>query len=417
MKKMKSVFLVTAVSILTLFPFSYNGNSVFAKEVSISEADISEDYSDQSVVEVTDESLANLALNFAKEFKGTEDLMVSSIIPIYDKENQIISYSVDFVKDNVSHGYVLIDLRMDGSYISQFSIEPGAKSLYESLADKSDTEVGENEEPYLIETFPTEYNLVIEDDDEVINTNGETFSISEFEEYTEKVKPIAEREILNSAARNSRSAKYEHASAVFTNYPSNLNLTSSHYLRMFNALSQSRSERTASKYACAVHAMAIIACSYRLYNSANDAELRSAYNSLWNYSGTTVYSTSNGISYGGTQPNRIGPALVSYARDKGMNLTSQRIVSPTFSDIQTRIAQSYPVAFTYFYYKPNGTVEGHTVFAQGVLSGTINGAQTNFLVVADGWYDSATYFNYTSIPRTLQSYEITGWSGSKLFHF
>jgi hypothetical protein len=161
---------------------------------------------------------------------------------------------------------------------------------------------------------------------------------------------------------------------------------------MFNALSQSRSERTASKYACAVHAMAIIACSYRLYNSANDAELRSAYNSLWNYSGTTVYSTSNGISYGGTQPNRIGPALVSYARDKGMNLTSQRIVSPTFSDIQTRIAQ-------------------------GALSGTINGAQTNFLVVADGWYDSATYFNYTSIPRTLQSYEITGWSGSKLFHF
>lgn len=417
MKKMKCIFLKTVVSLFTLFFFSYNENSVFAREVSISEADISEDYSDQSVVDVTDESLANLALIFAKEFKGTEGLVVSSIIPIYDTENQIISYSVDFVKDNVSYGYVLIDLRMEGSYISQFSIEPGAQSLYESLADKTDIQGIENEEPYLIETFPTEYNLVIENDDEVINTNGETFSISEFEEYTEKVKPIAEREMLNSATRNSRSTKYEHASSVFSNYPSNLNLSSSHYLRMFNSLTQGRSERAAGKYACAVHAMATIACSYRLYNSANDAELRTAYNSLWNYSGTTVSSTSNGISYGGTQPSRIGPALVSYARDKGMNLTSQRIISPSFSDIQTRIAQSYPVAFTYFYYRPNGTVGGHTVFAQGALSGTINGAQTNFLVVADGWYDSATYFNYTSIPRTLQSYEITGWSGSKLFQF
>lgn len=139
--------------------------------------------------------------------------MVFSIIPIYDTENQIISYSVDFIKDNVSHGYVLIDLRMEGSYISQFSIEPGAKSLYESLADKTDIEVGENEEPYLIETFPTEYNLVIEHDDEVINTNGETFSISEFEECTEKVKPIAEREIGSSTTGNSRSTKYELASS------------------------------------------------------------------------------------------------------------------------------------------------------------------------------------------------------------
>ena len=73
-----------------------------------------------------------------------------------------------------------------------------------------------------------------------------------------------------------------------------------------------------------------------------------AYNSLWNYSGTTVSSTNNGISYGGTQPDQIGPALVKYAKDKSVSLTYQRKVSPSFSDIQTKIAQSYPVAFTYF---------------------------------------------------------------------
>ena len=35
--------------------------------------------------------------------------------------------------------------------------------------------VDNTEESYLIETFPTEYNLVVEDKDSVISTNGENF--------------------------------------------------------------------------------------------------------------------------------------------------------------------------------------------------------------------------------------------------
>ena len=275
--------------------------------------------------------------------------------------------------------------------------------------------VDNTEESYLIETFPTEYNLVVEDKDSVISTNGENFSLNEFEKYVEEVQPVAEMEIEHFSRYNSRSTKYDHASAVFSNYPSNLHLTSAHYLAMFNALSQSRSEKATGKYACAVHALATISSSYRFFNSGNDSELKVAYNSLWNYSGTTVSSTNNGISYGGTQPDQIGPALVKYAKDKSVSLTYKRKVSPSFSDIQTKIAQSYPVAFTYFYYKPNGSIGGHTVFTQGALSGTMNGAQANFIVVADGWYENATYLNYSTIPKTLQSYEISSWTGKKLF--
>ena len=58
-------------------------------------------------------------------------MVVSSIIPIYDTEEKIISYSVDFIKEGVTHGYVIIDLRMEGTYIAQFSIELGSKSLYD----------------------------------------------------------------------------------------------------------------------------------------------------------------------------------------------------------------------------------------------------------------------------------------------
>lgn len=412
---MKKISRILWVMVTSCFVFLYTEKSTNAKEVSISEADISENYSEQSAVEITDESLANLALNFAKEFKGTEDLVVSSIIPIYDTEEKIISYSVDFIKEGVTHGYVIIDLRMEGTYIAQFSIELGSKSLYDFLADKSQMKVDNTEESYLIETFPTEYNLVVEDKDSVISTNGENFSLNEFEKYVEEVQPVAEMEIEHFSRYNSRSTKYDHASAVFSNYPSNLHLTSAHYLAMFNALSQSRSEKATGKYACAVHALATISSSYRFFNSGNDSELKVAYNSLWNYSGTTVSSTNNGISYGGTQPDQIGPALVKYAKDKSVSLTYQRKVSPSFSDIQTKIAQSYPVAFTYFYYKPNGSIGGHTVFTQGALSGTMNGAQANFIVVADGWYENATYLNYSTIPKTLQSYEISSWTGKKLF--
>ncbi len=45
----------------------------------------------------------------------------------------------------------------------------------------------------------------------------------------------------------------------------------------------------------------------------------------------------------------------------------------------------------------------------------MNGAQANFIVVADGWYENATYLNYSTIPKTLQSYEISSWTGKKLF--
>lgn len=45
----------------------------------------------------------------------------------------------------------------------------------------------------------------------------------------------------------------------------------------------------------------------------------------------------------------------------------------------------------------------------------MNGAQANFIVVADGWYENATYLNYSKIPKTLQSYEISSWTGKKLF--
>lgn len=128
---MKKISRILWVMVTSCFVFLYTEKSTNAKEVSISEADISENYSEQSAVEITDESLANLALNFAKEFKGTEDLVVSSIIPIYDTEEKIISYSVDFIKEGVTHGYVIIDLRMEGTYIAQFSIELGSKTLYD----------------------------------------------------------------------------------------------------------------------------------------------------------------------------------------------------------------------------------------------------------------------------------------------
>lgn len=101
---MKKISKILWVMVTSCFVFLYTEKSTNAKEVSISEADISENYSEQSAVEITDESLANLALNFAKEFKGTEDLVVSSIIPIYDTEEKIISYSVDFIKEGVTHG-------------------------------------------------------------------------------------------------------------------------------------------------------------------------------------------------------------------------------------------------------------------------------------------------------------------------
>ncbi|MGM0123557.1 hypothetical protein IGI37_000929 [Enterococcus sp. AZ194] len=97
---------------------------------------------------------------------------------------------------------------------------------------------------------------------------------------------------------------------------------------------------------------------------------------------------------GATLTKNIGPALVSYAKEKGVTLKQTTTQSPSFSLIQTAIAQSYPVALSVIYNKKDGGVSGHTVFVQGAMTGKRGKTTNNFIALANGWTASATYMNY-----------------------
>lgn len=142
-------------------------------------------------------------------------------------------------------------------------------------------------------------------------------------------------------------------------------------------------------------------------NQFDDTQLKAAYTSLWDYSGTSVVKNLNGLSYGTTNTSMIGLALQCYTASKGVNISYNNYTCPTFSTISTAIKAKQPVSLNVFYTKPNGQVEGHTVFVQGIMSGTSGGKYYNFVVM----YDGRTVLNILIIvPSTLKNYSATTFS-------
>lgn len=99
------------------------------------------------------------------------------------------------------------------------------------------------------------------------------------------------------------------------------------YLDEFLAFSEDYIEDQTAHYACAISAL--YACA-AYYGALNFADVSGDYLGLWEATGTSVSSTSNGITYGITDVYNVGPGFVSFCADKGVTVSQNTVDSPSY---------------------------------------------------------------------------------------
>ena len=93
------------------------------------------------------------------------------------------------------------------------------------------------------------------------------------------------------------------------------------------AFSEDYIEDQTAHYACAISAL--YACA-AYYGALNFADVSGDYLGLWEATGTSVSSTSNGITYGITDVYNVGPGFVSFCADKGVTVSQNTVDNPNY---------------------------------------------------------------------------------------
>lgn len=171
----------------------------------------------------------------------------------------------------------------------------------------------------------------------------------------------------------------------------------------FTSLSESYVEQVLNRYACSVSAMYITGMALMIpmgsYNTLD------AYKKLWELSDTTPALTPGTPAttvYGTTAWENVGPALSAYAASQGVSLIQSTVAKPSFSQFKQHVDKGRLSIFSSGKL-PNGAI-GHSVSIQGYgqMLRKSDNSNIDFLFIADGWHDSAIYFNY--IPSQFTSH-------------
>lgn len=400
---MKNLLKMKMLGILFSGILLLNGTAVSASPVFYTENNT---VKIENTTKVSQEVYARIALDFATGILPEKNFSVTEMTPVVNSNNEIFAYDCKISENGIDHGYVIVDMSLEGDYISEFNLEINVPDFYEQMVQnidkKTDIDIVKDQIPeseqVIVETLPNEYSITV--DDTAVTSSGKVMDINEFEEYQEDVADAIGEDITTSS-------QYGHTGDVMQDYPSDYTFQANHHLSYFNAITQSQSEQAAGKYACAVTAMAIVADRYNLGQSWVPSNLQTTYNSLWSKSSTSETSrkVQNGktIIYGGTPVNKIGPALVSLGKDKNVNLKYKDATNPTFATIKNAIFNKHDVIFSYFI----SSTQGHSVAVQGTWTGKKNNTNHDFLILADGWTTAARYINYTTKANTITNKSMT----------
>lgn len=408
MKKSKYVTLFKLIVISLLASLAINPVTIFAESVNDTEKNISE------LFEVTEDVIENMALDFSRSTKPGIDFKVDNIVKMYDSDENAFGYSVGFFANGKKHGYAIFDFRIPG-YIKEFSLESETKDFYESIietAEEKNIMIDNNvyeQEAKMYELAPLQYTVEVNGSEVVTNTD-EILTAEQFE--TEK---------NSSASKNSNyengdlvdenslggTSKYDSQSKVLLGeVPRAYQITKFASWRQFIPSVEAQVEKLIGKWACGVTALDIVAKGTGL-----EWDTKKSYPLLWDYSKTTVTQKTNGITYGSTSYTNMGPAFQSFAKKYRKNVTYSHGYNPSFSNFRGAIDGKKPAILGYGIIS-GGKRVGHFVTVEGYC--LTNNANVNFLVVADGWFESARYINYntSNFADTFGTF----WSGITVIH-
>ena len=359
LKRFVSFLLITMLTISLSIP-------VLAKEVPTNEK-----------IKVTDEIAIQMAENFAKGAYTELSLSAANPIKLYESTGKAIGYIVNYYYNSTPYGYVIFDTT-DSSLISEYSFGPNAKSPYDIIASSTQSTYSLNNAP-LIKTAPFTYGLVDESNGTLTNNYGETESINP-STYS-----------INSDGKDpsSWSDVFLEIQTIYENY----NLVTTNHLDEFLAFSEDYIEDQTAHYACAISAL--YACA-AYYGALNYADVSGDYLGLWEATGTSVSSTSNGITYGITDVYNVGPGFVSFCADKGVTVSQNTVDNPSYRFFTNCIdGGNMAVVHCGIIDEDDSKRSGHSMAVQGyaTIQSKSSGNQLHTLMVFDGWNEYVRYLN------------------------
>lgn len=358
----------------------------------------------KSLSEITTEELTNYALNFAKEVDASLALSVGDMIPIYGNTDKLVGYSIAYYISDTPYGYINLNFSYDDPVV-EFVIQENARSLYTYLEDDAQRVASVRYvERKLYNTTPFEYSVSATDSNSQIfyfNSNDGKMTSNEFESLRKAAKDSS-----RSTYGLTADTKYDSHSELFSDsYESGSTVVTepkytSKYSSSKSMLTQYEIMTSTSKYACAVVALTEVAYQEGILKNSSIVD---TFNALWTATSTTVESTKTfygmSITCGSTKDSNLSTGMESYCDDRGKTSTKTTTKSnPAFSFFTGAMDSNYSATLSYRIYETDGSKTGHTVNVVGYCTAKKSGVTSNYLIVADGWYDDAPkYMNYSGI--------------------
>ncbi|EGX72255.1 hypothetical protein HMPREF9457_02428 [Dorea formicigenerans 4_6_53AFAA] len=358
-KKLKSIISFLLITILAI-----------SISTPVSAAEIPE----KERIKVTNELAIEMANNFAQDIYSDNSLSAANPMKIFDTDGKAIGYIVNYYQNDTPYGYVIFDTT-DPSLVSEYSFGKNVQGPYASITGST---YALNSTP-LIKTAPFTYGIIDTSSNTIINNYGETSQLPSdtYSSFSDDKKPSDWADV------------FLEIQTIYEDY----NLVSTNHLNEFFAFGESYIEAQTGHYACAISALYACAAYYGALDYSNVSK---DYLGLWNATGTTVSSTSNGITYGSTNVYNVGPGFVSFCSDKGISVSQRTVDNPSYSFF-TNCIDGDNMAVVHCGIIKEGTNErsGHSMAVQGyaTIKNKNSGAQLQTLMVFDGWNEYVRYLN------------------------
>lgn len=342
---------------------------------------------EENTIIMTDDLALSLAQNFAKSTNNI-DLTALNPVKFYDSTGQAIGYIVEYYQNNIPHGYVIFDSRLD-DLICEYSFEENSVSPYATCCQKCNVRSSIDSKIYKLDALT--YGIKNSNEKLVTNSNKILDAPDSLENARSKDPSTWNDIFINS---------------IFPEYT----VVDVGHLPSFIALPESYYEQNTGHYACVVTALYHCAMFYGCVNG-NTNTIRDEYMELWDLTGTTQIDqeSQNGIIYGTTNYNSSPAGFVTFCARRGVSLSSSIIANPTMETFKNCINSGNIANLSTGIYTNDG-YKGHQMTVEGYtqLKNVSTGNIVDTVMVADGWFSNVRYVNlefpnYTRLHAILFS--------------
>ncbi len=338
-----------------------------------------------------------------KKFDDDDTCTASNPILAYSEAGNPIGYVVNIFKNGQKNGYVILDARQD-NIVTRFSFGPNILNPWESM----------QKDEILLKKAP---KLNQNDSGRLVMASPLDFGIAD-NELTSYVTPDCQSIIPISRTASLRSSvQWGDIPIPVSIFHSTYKVNSSAYIGELPYATETEIERNTKRYACAVTALFSVAG--RLYLNGKPLITATSmfgqlpdwneYISIWSATNTTTAYIKNGIEYGSTKSNDLGPGFVSYCNNKGYNLQESHAGAPIFEQFKQQIANNCNSIFTAQAIS-NGSTVGHSMAVAGWVDATRTPGNDpavghSYLYVYDGWNGMAYIdYNYPGFTSTFGTF-------------